>query len=279
MTAVLPSIRNHLSSLRKSEQKVAACVLEDPEAVISLTITDFAELSRTSEPTVIRFCRKLGLSGFLEFKLALARDLPSTQSLIENVSDGDTLPVIFNKMFQSAKDAIDTTMNRLDMELLQQAVDVLAEATRIEFYGFGISGIVAQDAQNKFFRLGIPCIACSDSHTQVMSAALLGAGDVVVAISHTGSSLDLLESVTVAREAGATVIGIVGHEKTPLTKICDISLSAYSREVALKLAPTSSRLAQLAIIDVLMVAVAYRDAERMKDRIERAKIALKNKKH
>jgi DNA-binding MurR/RpiR family transcriptional regulator len=138
---------------------------------------------------------------------------------------------------------------------------------------------VARDAYHKFFRLGTPCAAHDDAHMQVMSAALLGSGDVAVVISHTGSTKDLIDSARIARKAGAKIIGIIGSENAPLLKECDIVLSVYSQEAALRLAPMTSRLVQLAIIDILFVAMAMTDYEATKDRLDRVKRSLVDKRY
>ncbi len=268
-----------MSKLRNSEKKVAECVLKNPDLAMRCTITDLAEMAAVSEPTVIRFCRKLGLSGYMELRLSLANALPTSKYILENVSDEDKFPEIFNKLFNSAKEAFNNTMNNLDLKTLELAADAMADADRIEFYGLGGSGVVAMDAHHKFFRIGVPCISYDDPHMQVMSAALLTAKDAVVAISHTGSTKDILESVKVAKKSGATVIGISGSKKTPLAKYCDYAISVNSQEVALRLAPMTSRLVQLAIIDVLFVSIAMRNFGEIKGNLDRVKMALVDKRY
>ncbi len=279
MSDIFSSIRSAMSKLRNSEKKVAECVLKNPDLAMRCTITDLAEMAAVSEPTVIRFCRKLGLSGYMELRLSLANALPTSKYILENVSDEDKFPEIFNKLFNSAKEAFNNTMNNLDLKTLELAADAMADADRIEFYGLGGSGVVAMDAHHKFFRIGVPCIAYDDPHMQVMSAALLTAKDAVVAISHTGSTKDILESVKVAKKSGATVIGISGSKKTPLAKYCDYAISVNSQEVALRLAPMTSRLVQLAIIDVLFVSIAMRNFGEIKGNLDRVKMALVDKRY
>jgi len=279
MADTLALIRSSLDALRNSEKKVAKCVLGDPGAVITSSITELAEKAGTSEPTVIRFCRKLGLGGYMELRLNLARDLPSAQYIFENVSDTDSLAEIAGKILNAHREAIANTLNRLDLDDLEAAVKALRSARRIEFYGMGGSAIVARDAHHKFFRLGIPCVAYDDPHMQVMSAALLSSEDVVVVISHTGSTKDIIDSAKVARKAGARVIGILGSENAPLLKFCDIALSVHSQEAALRLAPMTSRLVQLAIVDVLFVTVAMQDFNVTKERLDRVKRSLVDKRY
>ena len=279
MADTLTLIRESLESLRNSEKKVAKCVLADPAAVITSSITELAERSCTSEPTVIRFCRKLGLGGYMELRLNLARDLPTTEYIFENISEGDNLAGITGKILNAHREAISNTLTRLNLDDLELAVKALQAARRIEFYGFGGSAIVARDAYHKFFRLGTPCAAHDDAHMQVMSAALLGPTDGVVVISHTGSTKDIIDSARIARKAGAKVIGLIGSENSPLLKECDISLSVYSQEAALRLAPMTSRLVQLAIVDVLFVAVAMKNSEGTKERLDRVKRSLVDKRY
>ena len=279
MVDIFSSIRSSISNLRNSEKKVAECVLKNPDLAMRCTITDLAEMAAVSEPTVIRFCRNLGLSGYMELRLSLANALPSSKYIVENISDQDKFPDIFNKLFNSAKEAFNNTMNNLDLEILELAANALADADRIEFYGVGGSGVVARDAHHKFFRIGVPCIAYDDPHMQVMSAALLTDKDAVVAISHTGSTKDILESVKVAKKSDAAVIGITGSKRTPLAKYCDYVISVNSQEVALRLAPMTSRLVQLAIIDVLFVSIAMRNFNEIKKNLDRVKLTLVDKRY
>jgi DNA-binding MurR/RpiR family transcriptional regulator len=258
---------------------VAKCVLGDPGAVVSASITELAEKAGTSEPTVIRFCRRLGLGGYMELRLNLARDLPSAQSIFENVGDADSPAEIAGKIINAHREALSNTLNKLDLDDLEAAVGALRAARRIEFYGLGGSAVVARDAHHKFFRLGIPCVAYDDPHMQVMSAALLGREDVAVVISHTGSTKDIIDSAKIARKAGAKVIGILGSENAPLSKVCDIALSVFSKEAALRLAPMTSRLVQLAVVDVLFVTVAMRDFGDTKERLDKVKRSLVEKRY
>lgn len=279
MTDTLTLIRSTLDTLRNSEKKVAKSVLADPADVIDSSITELAEKAGTSEPTVIRFCRKLGLGGYMELRLNLARDLPSSQHIFENVAANDSLAEIAGKIMNAHCNALSNTLNKLNLDDYQAAADALRTAGRIEFYGVGGSAVVASDAHHKFFRLGIPCVVYDDPHMQVMSAAQLGPRDVVVAVSHTGSTKDIIDSITIARNSGAKIIGILGSRHAPLAKLCDIVLSAFSREAAVRLAPMTSRLVQLAIIDVLFVAVAMNNFENLKDHLDRVKRSLVDKRY
>ena len=276
---VLATTRAVMTKLRTSERKVAEYVLQHPESVIGKSITRLADDAGTSEPTVMRFCRKLGLSGYMDLKMNLARNLPSSRYIHENVNERDTVPQVFAKMFKSANQAFCRAMTQLDLTVLEKAATALAAAGKIEFYGVGGSGIVARDAHHKFFRLGIPCNAYDDPHMQIMSAALLHTGDVVVAISHTGSTRDIIEAVKLAKVNGATVIGITGEGKTPLGRLCQMVISVESEEAALRLAPMTSRLVQLAVMDVLFVSVAMRNMTETRKKLDKVKHSLVGKRY
>lgn len=214
----------------------------------------------------------------MDLRLSLARDLPSSSRVIfQDVEESDSVGMIAAKILGVHQRALASAVSELDADTLSKAVDLLVEAKRIEFYGVGGSAVVARDAHHKFFRLGVPCIAYEDPHMQAMSAALLGSGDVVVAISHSGSTKDIIESVRIGKRSGAAVIGILGEAKSPLSKLCDIPITVRSREAALRLAPMTSRLVQLAVVDVLFVSVAMRQGGRTLERLDLVKRALVEK--
>jgi RpiR family carbohydrate utilization transcriptional regulator len=274
MADIISTIRNALDRLKRAERRVAECVLREPHRVIRYTITELAEKAETSEPTVVRFCRKIGLEGYMDLRLNIARDMPSAQYIHETVDQQDSTVQVMEKLFAANQEALGDTLNKINMDVFEKAVDVLTEASRIELYGSGGSGLVARDAQHKFFRLGVPCIAYEDSHMQVMSAALLSSCCVVIAISATGSTKDVIESVRVAQKSGAQIIGITGRAKSPLGRICDYHLPVHSQESALWLAPMSTRIAQISLIDALFVSVAIKKHESVKEKLGKVKQSL-----
>jgi len=225
MNDVLSTIRNSLNQLKSAEKRVAESVLREPHKVIRNTITELADKADTSEPTVVRFCRKMGLRGYMDLRLNLARDLPSAQYMHETVGEQDSPVQVMEKIFTSNQEALGNTLNKIDMNVFDQAVNILVKARRIEFYGSGGSGSVARDAHHKFFRLGVPCIAYQDSHMQVMSAALLASDCVVIAISATGSSKDVIDSIQIAKKSGAQTIGTDVHpDRTTGSYRCTICI-------------------------------------------------------
>ncbi|WP_022666375.1 MurR/RpiR family transcriptional regulator [Desulfospira joergensenii] len=255
---IFKEIRIQRDGMRKSEQKVADLVFASPDFVMNASITDVSKRAGVSDPTVIRFCKKIGLKGVSELKLKLAASKPVMDAILEDITPSDSIETIFTNIMGSVSEAVSNMDRGMDRALLDKAVNILAGAKRWEFYGMGGSGVVAHDAHHKFFRLGVPCVAYADSHMQVMSATQLDESAVVVVISHSGATKDIIESAEIARASGAKVLGILGKKASPLASHCDIPLCVSSREVALRLAPMVGRLMQLAVLDVLFVGVAMR---------------------
>ena len=270
-SALLDRIQNGLDQLRPSEQRVARFVLRHPNLVINLSFPEIAAQTGVSQPTVARFCTAAGFSGYRDFKLRLAQSLANGVPFVHrDVNLKDSMAEVGAKVFDRAIAALITVRNHLDPLALDRATSLLAQARKIEFYGAGNSGIVAMDAQHKFFRLGAPAVAYSDPHVHAMAASLLCAGDAVVAISGSGSTLDLMRSVEIARGAGADVIAITSSD-SPLARLANVTLFADVPEDLDVYAPMTSRLVHLAIIDVLSVGVAVMRGPALGARLKRAK--------
>ncbi|MCH8174303.1 MAG: SIS domain-containing protein [Proteobacteria bacterium] len=262
-------IADNKSALRKSEAKVASFVLDNANQVIRMRIVDLASRSGVSEPTVIRFCRAIGFDGFQSFKLQLAQHLSLGDVFTQfSVDDKDTIADLRNKVFDTTVGSLLTVRDELDVVALEAAITTINQAKRVEFYGFGASGSVAADAQHKFFRLQVSTAAYTDPHIQHMSAISLGKDDVVVAISQSGQTQALLQSVRLAMEAGATVIGLA-PQNTALSELCSISLYVNVEEDLQAIAPVSSRIAHLVVIDVLATGVARHRKPLLKDHLKR----------
>lgn len=262
-TGCLARLRGGQSSLSKAEQKVAAYVTANPERLLAQAISGVAAGSDVSEATVMRFCRTLGYSGFQEFKIALARDrLTPLQSLLEDVKASDDTATVVRKVFGLNIQTLQDTLDVLEPEAVARAVELLEGAARIFLIGVGTSGPGVTDAYNKFSRLGLPVRWQTDGHLQVMEAALLGRGDVVLAISHSGSTRDPIETIEVARGAGARVISITNNALSPITKVSDVVLVTASSETRYRAEALASRLAQAAIVDALFVLLGMRHARR-----------------
>ncbi len=247
------------ASLTASERKVAETILKAPREVIHLSITGIAERAKVSDATVIRLCKRLGMQGYQELKLAIAQDLVTpTERIYEDIQEADTIEDILNKVFQATKRSLDFTRSIIDSEQLENAVAAILSARKVHIYGCGNSASVALDMQHKLMSLQINVSAHMDSHMQCIASIQLRAGDVCVAISHSGSSKAIIESAKLAKEAGATVICMTGVGPSPLSKISDLRLDAASQEVNYHIVALSSRIAQYTIIDSLYTALAMR---------------------
>ena len=266
---IIRRITDNHPALRKSEAKVADFVLAHANDVINMRIVDLAAQSEVSDPTVIRFCRALGFDGFQSFKLQLAQQIGMGSVYTQfAVDDSDTVNDLCNKVFDTTVGTLRTVRDELDPDILEQAINTISNARRVEFYGFGASGPVAADAQHKFFRLQLSTTALMDPHIQHMSAISLGEEDVVVAISQSGQTRALLQSVNLAKEAGATVIGLA-PQNTPLSEICSIPIHVTMEEDMQAFTPISSHIAHLVVIDVLATGVARHRKPFLKEHLKR----------
>ena len=271
---LLDSIRTQIDSLSKSERKAALAVLKNPHLAISGNITALAKNAQVSEPTVVRFCRAVGCEGWHDFKLKLAQNLAvSLPGADESLGQGDMAADLINKICSRSINTLLDLRNSLSPEPIQRALDVLAGAKKIEFYGQGTSGIVAMDAQHKFFRSGVPTVAYSDPHIHSIAASLLTKGDVVVAISQRGSSVSLLRSVQLARRVGADVI-VLAPSGTPLADLATVLIPVDLRSDTDPYTPISARLAHLVVIDILAVGLALRLGPEFRHKMQQAQKAL-----
>ena len=259
---MLDRIRASLSSLAPAEQRVGKLVLSDPRAFTNLPVSELADRSHVSKPTVIRFCRSMGYDGLTDFKRKLAGTVSEGvpfihRSVDANDKTGDVLvKVIDNTVAAFLKYRNDASTAAIEKAALA-LVDTCKNNRRVEFFGVGNSGIVAQDAQHKFFRLGLNAIAYSDGHMQVMSASILRPGDCVVVISNSGRTRDLMDACDIARKNGATTITITASG-SPLAAAGHIHLAADHPEGYDRYSPMVSRLLHLMIIDILATCVALR---------------------
>ncbi len=273
---VLEVIRSMLPILRKSDRKVAETVLADPNRALKFTVAEAAMLAGVSQPTVIRFANAIGCTGYQDFRIRLAQSLALGVAATHSVLlDADDPEAVSKKIFDYTITSLDWARNHLDQKALAEAVDILAAARAIEFFGFGASGIVAADAQQKFPLFGVPCGAQADSHQQFMAATMMRSGDAAVAISNTGSTRSVIEMARVARENGAKVIGLVGSD-SPLVEYCEVAIIVETLDNTNVYTPTTSRIAALVVIDILSTSVALRRDEGHKARVAAMKRLLRD---
>lgn len=271
---LLEVITRGLPNLRKSERRVAETVLAAPSNVLSITLAELARRSNVSEPTVIRFATAIGCEGFRDLRVKLARSLAFARTTSHSaISKTDDLSALVGKVFDFNLSNLNWVRARLDQQTIQHAVDALRQANRIEFFGYGASGVVALDAQQKFPLFGVPCGAPLDGHQMIMTAAMLQPGDVAVAISNTGETEQVRQATRLARERGATTIGITGTQ-SPLLEDCDIGVLVETLENTDLHTPTVSRLSAMVVIDILSTAVSLTRDESDQQRLSDMKSVL-----
>jgi DNA-binding MurR/RpiR family transcriptional regulator len=214
-------INSALESLKPAERSVAAFVLENPDQVMHMSISEASQNIGVGESTIIRFCRALGYKGYQDFKLRLAQDLVEPVHYIhENISFDDKPADLAKKVFQTNLRAVENTMKALDPEMVEVAAKYLAEAQRVNIYGVGFSSYTAHDAKLKLARVGLVVDAFGDAHLQAMAAVSLRKGDVAIGISHSGSTKDVVDALTAARKTGATTVAMTNFSpsRSPLGK-------------------------------------------------------------
>ena len=281
---MLERIKACLPSLAPAEQRVAKLVLSDPRSFAKQPISELADRAHVSKPTVVRFCRSVGYDGLSDFKLKLAGSVSEGVPFIHRSVDvDDKTNDVMVKVIDNTVAAFLKYRNDASTPAIEKAVTTLVEAftkgKRIEFFGVGNSGVVAQDAQHKFFRLGMHTIAYSDGHMQVMSASLLGPGDCVVVISNSGRTRDLMDACDIARKNGATTI-VITASGSPLASSGHIHLAADHPEGYDRYSPMVSRLLHLMIIDILATCVALRiGGEKLQPLLREMKNNLRSKRY
>ncbi|EHY89268.1 MurR/RpiR family transcriptional regulator [Saccharomonospora azurea] len=257
----LVRIRSLLPGLARAEQRVAKVVLDDPSSVARRSITEVALAAKTSETTVTRFCKAIGVGGYPQLRIALAADTARSEARASRdlggdiTADDDLASVVSKVGFADAR-AVEETAEQLDIGELTRVTELVAAAGRVDVYGVGASAFVAADLQQKMHRIGRVCFAWSDTHIMLTSAAVLGEGDVAVAISHSGATTDTVEALRVAKEHGATTVAITNFPRSPITSVADHVLTTAARETTFRSGATASRIAQLTVIDCLFIGVA-----------------------
>ena len=284
---MLERIKASIPALPPAEQRVAKLLLADPRSFATLPVSELADRAHVSKPTVVRFCRSVGYDGLADFKLKLAGTVNEGVPFVHRAVDEDDKPGdLIVKVIDNAVAAMLKYRNNAAGHAFEQALAALTAAgqagKRIEFYGVGNSGIVAQDAQHKFFRLGVHATAVSDGHVQVMAATMLGAGDCAVVISNSGRSRDLIDAADIARRKGATVI-VISASGSPLAQLAQghgqVLLAADHPEDYDRYSPMVSRLLHLTIIDILTTGVALRLGPELRPMMQEIKRNLRAKRY
>jgi DNA-binding MurR/RpiR family transcriptional regulator len=266
MTDVLVNLRQRIPGLRKAERRVAEAVLEHPALVVESTITQLAAACDTSPASVARMCRAAGFAGYKEFRIAIAAADSREQAARElfkvadaEISPDDSIADLVAKVAYQEARAIEDTARDIDVNALDAVVAAVRAAPRIDIFGAGSSGLTAQDLQLKLHRIGIPGFCWSDAHLALTSVAITTPGSVAIGISHTGATLETNQLISLARSRGAVTVAITNYPDSPLGASADHVLTTSAREAGFRTGAMSSRLAQMAIIDFLVVRLVQQD--------------------
>ena len=259
---LLVRLRALRPSLSPAEDRVAEQVLADPRGTAAMTISELATVATTSETTVLRFSKRLGLSGYPRLRLALAEESARPRALATaqtDISAADSIDDVIHKIALADASAVEETAQQLDRHALEQTAKLIASAVRVDVYGYGASALVAADLQQKLHRIGSLAFAWSDPHLALTSAALLGSRDIAIGISHSGTTRETIESIVTAKANGAHTVAITNFPMSPLAQAADLVLTTAARETALRSGATASRIAALTVVDCLYIVVAQRN--------------------
>ncbi|MDV6270815.1 MurR/RpiR family transcriptional regulator [Rhodococcus globerulus] len=258
-------VRANLVSLAAAEARVVNTLLDAGSAAIHLTVSEVAKTSGVGVGTVVRACKAAGFKGFQDAKIALAQDQLQTGTRVEEgVDTGDEPAAILRKLASSTDEALRNVPAGIPAENLAQAVDLLAAARRVLFLAVGTSAPFASDAAYRLTTIGIDAVAPADVHAQHVQASLLTSADVVVIVSHTGSTTETITAARAAVTAGAAIIAVTSFSTTPLTELATVALVAGSRETVYRIEAMTSRFSHLLVLDTIYVALYLSDPERSK---------------
>jgi DNA-binding MurR/RpiR family transcriptional regulator len=272
----LVSIQAVLDQLKPSERRVAEFILAHPEEVVNLSVQKLAELSNVSEATVVRLARTLNMKGYQELKLRIAGDLnnPQKAGSYQEIMMGGSTESIVRAVSSNNIQSIQDTMSVLSVEEVQRAAEALARARKIDVYGVGASAVIAEDLKQKLTRINYWCEAYSDFHAQLTSAVNLSERDVAVGISYSGQTEEIIQSLTEAKQQGATIVTLTKFGPSPVAELADIRLYTSSVEKSIRSGAMASRIAQLNVIDVLFITLVSSRQDEVIPILEKTRLAV-----
>jgi len=255
----LARLKAAADTLPPTARRIAQAIIDASEAVPTMSLADLAHRALASEGSVVQLCQQIGLSGFQELKIALARETAGPRQILhEDIVEGDDVEAAVVKIIDSDILALEETRKVLDTRAIARAVDLIVAAKRVEIYGIGTAAPIAMDAAYRLLRLGVPVSPVTDSHVQAVSAGLSGPGVVTITITHSGRTIETLTATRLAKEAGANTIVVTNYGKSPILEFAEVTLFTAARETRYRMEAMSSRIAQLAVVDVLYACVALR---------------------
>jgi DNA-binding MurR/RpiR family transcriptional regulator len=274
-------LRQKLPGLRAAERRVADAIIAKPALVVESTITELAAACDTSPATVARLCKSIGFGGYKSFRMAVAAAASVEQAArkLFRVDEADigptdsTADVIAKVAFQEAR-AIEETARGIDPEAVDRVAAAIRSADRVEVFGIGSSGLTAQDLQLKLHRVGIVANCWSDTHLALTSAVVTTQNSVAVAVSHSGVTAETRAFLTAVRSNGGLTVAITNHPDSPVAECADVVLATSTRESGIRTGAMSSRTAQMAIVDFVVVRLIQSDFTRAQILLKRTYEAM-----
>lgn len=261
---ILEQLNNPTFKVTKLDNILIEYMNQVKDAVIYKSISEIAKESKLGEATITRFTKKLGYSGFQEFKITLAKELSiqAEKNIVHpSISRYEDICETAYKLFASTFDVLQQTITTLDIVMVSKCRKSLLEAKKIYLMGIGHSGIIALDFNYKLMRIGLNTFPINDSHTMLMMASIMTEEDVVLAISHSGETNEMIETAKIARQQGACIISLTQNNINELRQLADIQLTYYSNETLFETGSVNSKIPQMFILDLIYT-------EMIKDRFD-----------
>lgn len=262
-------IKGYSDQLTKSEKEIANYIDKNLENILQYSIAELSHDIGVGESTIVRFCRKIGFNGFYDFKIQLAKQL----YVEENDSAEDYIDQIEANMINTIK----STRLLVNKDALNEAIEMVLKANYIYLYGVGASGIAALEGEGKFIRGGLKCKAVTDSHFQTILSGTLGEDDIIIALSLSGTTRDLLESVDIARKNGAKIIAITNYTRSKLATLANVVLQSAGYEKPLDGGSFAAKISQLFVLDLLYTGVLIKAKNRILSKESKAAEAISRK--
>ena len=276
MNHILLKIKEIYEELDVNERKIADYMLNDLDKIIELPIRLLSEESGASQAAWVRFCKMIGYSGLKDLKRdyilnvrgQVKSDLKEMEQTYTDIQGYEKIEDIIANVSYLNQKSIEDTRLILDANALQAAADAISQAKRVAILGMGASALVAQDAAYKFLRIGVNSLASLDFHMQLTSTSLLDSEDIVIIISYSVRTKEMVECLDIAKSRGCKTICITKYGKNPISNMSDIVLSLSAAEIEKRSGAMGSRIAQLNVIDILFTAVANQKYELVKPILE-----------
>ena len=279
MESTIHRIRRLYPEMGPGEKKIADYILNNTSNILECSVTTLAKLSGCGDATVVRFSRRVGYDGFQALKIGIAGEMGATSSVSSEIGTDDTCFEIYKKHVEDIRYTLQNTETVLDADMLERAAKSIMNAQRIVIFGLGNSAAIAPDAAHKLLRVGLNAQACCDNHLQAIIASHLDRNSVVIGISHSGSSKDVVEALRLSKIGNATTICITNYDSSPIVAASDIALFTKSEETRYSILALSSRIAQLAILDAIYTYIVIHSDKASLQAIYKTEYSLQNKKY